>query len=131
MYRNMKIRNGGIYLVYPGRTVDPELRNPHYCVIMKTYDKNLFLALPTTSKHKIDQYVHIIPEDNSRCLFKHMRIVSKGRIIKPLLDRNGNPVILSNDSLIDLVKDYQCFIKDTCDKAILSNKMSCKALQNV
>lgn len=127
----MKIRSGGLYLVNLGKTFNPELNAPHYCVIMKTHDKDLFIALPTTSKNKNDMYMHIIPEDNSRCLFKHMRIVSRGRILKPLVDIDGKEVILSNENMIDLVKDYQHFIKDMCDNAIISNKMYFESLENV
>ncbi len=129
MPKTFKIRNGGLYLVNLGKTFNPELNAPHYCVIMKTHDKDLFIALPTTSKQKVDIYNHIIPEDNSVCLFKHMRTVSRSRILKPLLNADGQEVILSNENMANLLIDYQHFIKDMCDKAILSNNMYFESLK--
>ena len=131
MTKKFKITNGGLYLVNPGKTMNPELNAPHYCVVIKTHDKDLFIALPTTSKNKDDLYKHTIPEDNSKCLFKHMRVVSRSRILKPLLDLEGKEVIMSNQSMRDLLEDYQYFIKVMCDNAIISNKMYFESLEKV
>ncbi len=117
----LKIRPGGIYLVNLGRTKSPELNSPHYCVILKTHDRDLFLALPTTSKSKEDEFKFIIPEDNSTCLFKHMKTIARSRIIKPLIDYDGNQVILSPDNLADLIRDYKDYIEFLCNKAIQGN----------
>ena len=126
----MKIINGGIYLVKFTDTINPELKDPHYCVVLKTHDKDLFVALPTTSKKKKDLYSFLIPEDSSTCLFKHMKVVARGRIIKPLEDSNKNPIVLSNENLTKLLAKFRIFIDDICRNAILSNKYASQR-QNV
>lgn len=118
----VKVRPGGIYLVNLGKTTSPELTSPHYCVILKTHDKDLFLALPTTSKEKNDEFKFIIPEDGSTCLFKHMKTISRHRILKPLLDfETGEEIILSNEHLIELTNEYKIYINRLCERAIQGN----------
>ena len=60
-----------------------------------------------------------------------MRVVSRSRILKPLLDLEGKDVIMSNQSMRDLLEDYQHFIKAMCDNAIISNKMYFESLEKV
>lgn len=127
---NVKIRPGGIYLVDLGQTKSPELSAPHYCVILKTHDKDLFLALPTTSKKKNDKFTYVIPEDNSTCMFKHMRTISRSRILKPLLDHeSGNEIVLANNHLIDLINQYQQYIDVLCKRATQGNLDYVNSLQ--
>lgn len=120
--KEIKIRPGGIYLVNLGAVKNPELNSPHYCVILKTHDKDLFLALPTTSKYRKDEFKFIIPEDNSTCLFKHMRTISRYRILKPLLNDNGKEIILSTENLTNLINKYKEYINLVCCRAVQGNK---------
>jgi len=117
---NDKIVSGGLYLVNLNIPVNPEFGFYHYCVILKTQDKDLFIALPTTSKNKQDEFKFIIPEDNSICLFKHMRSISRIRIIKPLYI-NDKKVVLSSDSLSKLLYSYLNYINIMCRKTLYSN----------
>lgn len=127
-----KVRPGGIYLVNLGRKKDPELSSPHYCVILKTHDKGLFLALPTTSKLKSDKYQYTIPEDNSTCLFKHMKTISELRILRPLLNHEtGELIILSNEHLQELIEEYKRYINDLCERAIQGNLDYINSLETV
>lgn len=127
---NVKIRPGGIYLINLGKTKNPELSSPHYCVILKTHDKDLFLALPTTSKRKEDRYTYIIPEDNSTCMFKHMKTIARNRILKPLKDaETGNEIVLSNEHLAELMSQYQMYIDVICKRAIQGNLDYVNSLQ--
>jgi len=117
-----KIRTGGLYLVNMGRTYSPEFSSPHYCVILKTYDKGLFLAIPTTSKVKNEKFKFLIPEDGSTCLFKHTRTIAKERILKPLLDSNGEQIIVSSKTLEQIADNYKMFVNYICNNAVIGIK---------
>ena len=54
MDRN-KIRNGGLYLIDLKGNINPEFGLKHYCVLISTEDRDLFLAFPTTTSKKEQQ----------------------------------------------------------------------------
>jgi len=126
-----KIISGGIYLVNLGKHKNPEFSSPHYCVIIKSYDKELLLCLPTTSKEKLtEKYIFKIPEDGSTCLFKHAKFISNKRILKPLYNKEtGQQMILSNQHLNDLLQNFQRFMTITCNNALQGNKQSLESMQ--
>lgn len=126
----MKIISGGLYLVDLSGYVSPEFGLLHYCVILKTHDKDILFALPTTSKLKNEKFISKILEDGSHCLLKHARPISIKRVVELLLDNNGNQIIISNEHLKSLINDYQNYMHIIYNKAIWSNKDSLNDIKN-
>lgn len=108
-----KIINGGMYLVDLKGNVNPEFGYLHYCILIKTHDKDLFLAFPTTTSkdRQSEDFTYVLPVDNSIILFKHTRIVSKFRVIDELKDNDGHLIVLSDEELDCIFKEYEKFIK--------------------
>jgi hypothetical protein len=127
----MRIISGGLYLVNLSGYVSPEFGLLHYCVIFKTYDREIFLALPTTSKTKNDRFIPKIPEDGSFYLLKHARPISIRRVVGPLLDKNNNHIIMSNEHLEMLINNYIYFIRQICISSLKSNRMILKNIKEL
>lgn len=118
-----KIRNGGMYLVNLSGSVNPEFGLKHYCVLVNTHDKDLFLAFPTTTSEKRnnERWTKVLTIDNSIVLLKHVRIISKRRIICEATT-NGVLNVLNEDELDSLLSEYEEFIHYAHQKANLSVK---------
>ncbi|WP_337553696.1 hypothetical protein [Massilicoli timonensis] len=122
MDRN-KIRNGGLYLIDLKGNVDPEFGLKHYCVLVGTEDRDLYLAFPTTTSNKRmgEKYHHVLDIDSSIVLFKHTRMISKRRIIGEQT-RNGVLSVLSEEELNELLLAYREYTEKLCNEAIKSAK---------
>lgn len=118
-----KIRNGGIYLVDLSGNVNPEFGLNHYCVLVNTIDRDLFLAFPTTTsnKRKKEDGTYNLKIDNSIVLFKHTRVISRKRIIGEQT-QNGILSVLNEIELDSLLNAYETFIGDMHKNAIKSVK---------
>ena len=116
-----RVKNGGIYKVNFGHTIGAELTTPHYCVVIKTHDKDLVLVFPTTSKQKYDRFSCPIPE-GSTCIVKHTKTLSTQRILSPLLDANGNHIIVSTVTLSNIIKMYQQYFDFISNNALKGNQ---------
>lgn len=122
MSKDFKIRNGGIYLVNFGKTIGAEFTTPHYCVVLKTHDKQLVMVFPITSKPKVDKYACIIPDYGTTCLLKHTKTISVLRVLRPLLDdATGQEIILPTPTLQMLTSKYEQYVSDTCKNALIGN----------
>lgn len=131
MAKNFKIRNGGIYLVNFGKTIGAEFTSPHYCVVLKTHDKELVMVFPITSKSKFDKYACIIKEYGTTCLLKHTKTISIKRVLKPLHDNNtGEEIIVSTNTLEQLISKYKEYVYDTCKNALIGNSYINNEQQN-
>lgn len=120
MDRN-KIRNGGLYLIDLKGNVNPEFGLTHYCVLVGTDDRDLFLAFPTTtsSKRVSEKYHQVLEIDGSIVLFKHTRIISRKRIIGEQT-RDGVLSVLSENELKKLLTEYHNYTKKISEEAIKS-----------
>lgn len=118
-----KIRNSGIYLIDLKGNVNPEFGMKHYCVLVNTIDRDLFLAFPTTTsiKRRKEAGTYILKIDNSVVLFKHTRIISRNRIIGESV-KNGILNVWDEFELDSLMKEYEDFILDMHRHAMKSVK---------
>ena len=117
-----KIRNGGLYLIDFKGNVNPEFGLTHYCVLVATEDRDIFLSFPTTTSKKIktEKYHHILNIDGSIVLFKHTRFISRQRIIGERT-RDGVLSVLSEDELKELLNDYKMYTDRISEEAIKSS----------
>lgn len=115
-----KLKNGGMYLVNLTGNINPEFGLKHYCVLVRTEDKELFLAIPTTTSANRTSEKHCILKcDNSIALYKHTRIISNKRVVGEKRI-NGQLCVLEKDDLDNLLKGYKKYIDNLHKEAVHS-----------
>lgn len=122
-----KLKNGGMYLVDLTGNVNPEFGMKHYCVLIKTDDSELFLAIPTTTSYgRVTEKHYILECDKSIALYKHTRIISNKRVIgeKKI---HGELCVLEKEDLDELLNGYELYIQGLHKKALNSVQQYHKA----
>lgn len=122
-----KLKNGGMYLVNLTGNINPEFGLKHYCVLIKTDDRELFLAFPTTTSSNRNSEKHCVLKcDNSIALYKHTRIISNKRVVgeKKI---NGELCVLEKEDLDNLINGYETYIHKLHADAISSVEQYHKA----
>lgn len=100
--------------------INPEFGLKHYCVLIKTDDRELFLAIPTTtSPNRNLEKQCVLKCDNSIALYKHTRIISNKRVVgeKKI---NGELCVLEKEDLDILINGYEAYIHKLHTDAISS-----------
>lgn len=115
-----KLKNGGMYLVNLTGNINPEFGLKHYCILIKTDDRELFLAIPTTtSPNRVSEKHCVLTCDNSIALYKHTRIISNKRVVgeKKI---NGELCVLEKEDLDNLINGYETYIHGLHTNAVYS-----------
>lgn len=118
------IINGGIYLVDLTGYVSPEFGFNHYCILLKTSKKDLYLAFPITTSEKRKNDKYTIPnfvDGEGYILLHQVKPISKTRIISAK-KKNGMMVCISEEQSNRLFDEYIQYITDLKQNNSLSIK---------
>ncbi|RHB95317.1 hypothetical protein [Thomasclavelia ramosa] len=117
-----KLKPGGIYLIDQRGYISPEFGFNHYCILLKTNNKNMFLAFPLTTSDNRRNDAYTIPrpgDDKELILLNQVKPISKNRVIG-MKTENGQLVVIKSKDIEYIFGEYMIYLKNM----ELSSKMS-------
>lgn len=117
-----KLKSGGIYLIDQKGFISPEYGYDHYCILMKTNNRDMFLAFPLTTlpKRRGEPYTLARPNDEKEIiLLNQVKPISKHRVIGKKT-QNGQLVVVSDNDIELIFSKYREYLEEM----ELSTKMS-------